>query len=211
MNKDKNVIFGAGGHGKVLLDVLLESKVTVCGFIDEDETKKGDVVNGLPVLGGWDYLKDNPSIKIALGIGNNKIREKVYRKAMDLGLKVVQAIHPKASISRFAKIGSGVVIMPGAVINANAILEEGVVVNTGATVDHDCRLNRFCHIWPGAHLAGTVEVGEYSYVGTGASVIQNIRIGSNAMIGAGAAVISDIKDGVTAVGVPAKAIKEDTI
>ncbi len=202
------VIFGSGGHGKVVLDVLLESGIDVKGYIDDDASKHGSVINGKKILGGWDYLAKNKGVKIALGIGNNKIRACVFEKAKELGMEVVNAIHPKAVVSRSVKLGCGIVIMPGAVVNTNTVIEDGVCVNTCASVDHDCRLKKFCHIWPGANLAGTVSVGEYSYVGTGASVIQNLRIGNNVMIGSGAAVISDIPDGTTAVGVPAKAIKE---
>ena len=207
--KDKVVIFGAGGHGKVILDILLESKANIAGFIDDDEKKTGQTIHGFEILGNWSYLRNKKSIKIALGIGNNKIRENIFKKAKSKGIKLYSAIHPKAVVSRQTKLGEGVVIMAGAVVNPGSILEDGVVVNTGATIDHDCCLKRFSHIWPGAHLAGTVHVGEFSYVGTGASVIQNIKIGSKVMVGAGAVVISNIPDGVTAVGVPAKIIKKN--
>ena len=203
----KTVIFGCGGQGKVALDILLESGVDVAGFVDEDGSKHGLIVNGKKILGGWDYLIKNKDMAIVLGIGNNRIRESVFKKAKEIDLKVVNAVHPKACISRTVKIGLGVVIMPGAVINTNTEIEDGVCVNTGASVDHDCYLGRFCQIGPGANLAGTVRVGEYSYVWTGASVIQNLKIGCNAVIGSGAAVIRDIPDGATAVGVPAKVVK----
>ncbi|MFA5097236.1 MAG: acetyltransferase [Candidatus Margulisiibacteriota bacterium] len=204
----KAVVFGSGGHGKVVLDILLESGVDVKGFIDDDVSKHGAVINGKKILGGWDYLMNNKGVKIALGIGNNKIRASVFEKAKELGIEVVNAIHPKAVVSRSVKLARGIVIMPGVVVSTDTAIEDGVCVNTCASVDHDCRLKQFCHIWPGANLAGAVEVGEYSYVGTGASVIQNLKIGNNAMIGSGAAVISNIPDRATAVGVPAKVIKE---
>ncbi len=201
------VIFGAGGHGKVVLDILLESKRKVVGFIDDNKAKKGKIINGYSILGGWDCLKGNKNIEIALGIGDNKVREELFNRAKKEGFPVTRAIHPRAIVSKTAKIGQGVVIMAGAVINPSVIIEDGVVINTGATVDHDCYLKKFCHIWPGANLAGTVIVGKYSYVGTGAAVIQNITIGDNTIIGAGAVVISDVSSGVTAVGVPSKTIK----
>jgi acetyltransferase EpsM len=206
--KEKILIFGAGGHGKVILDILIESGKEVLGFLDENQTKWKEKINGFEVLGGWDYLAGKSSLKIALGIGNNQIREKIYRMAKGKGIAIISAIHPRSVLSSHVVLGEGVVVMPGAVINAGSILEDGVVVNTGASVDHDCYLARFCQVWPGAHLAGTVRVGEFSYVGTGVSVIQNINIGKNVMVGAGAAVIANIPDNVTVVGVPARIIKE---
>jgi sugar O-acyltransferase (sialic acid O-acetyltransferase NeuD family) len=207
MKKEEVLIYGAGGHGKVVLEILLSNnKVKVLGFLDDQPKKTGLKIRGYKILGGWSYLKDNKGAKVVLGIGNNEIRKAIFEKMKKIGVKVETAIHAKSILSKDTKIGEGVVIMPGAIINPGVIIEEGVVVNTGATVDHDCRLRSFCQIWPGAHLAGSVEVGALSYIGTGAAVTQNIKIGKNVTIGAGAAVISNISDNVVAVGVPAKEI-----
>lgn len=205
----KVIIFGAGGHGKVVLDILMEANADILGFIDEDQNKIGQEISGFTVLGNWSYLKKDSSVRIALGIGDNKIRKTIFDQAKKMGLPIASAIHPKAVVSRQARLGEGVVIMPGAVVNAGVTLEEGVVVNTGATVDHDCYLKRFSQVWPGSHLAGAVKIGEYSYVGTGSSVIQNITIGSNSIIGAGAAVVTDIPSNVVAAGIPAKILRRN--
>jgi len=209
MNKDRIIIFGAGGHGRVVLDVLLESGADVMGFLDDDKIKIGLEIRGVGVLGDLAYVKNKGEFKLALGIGDNKVRESIFKRTETLGVDVCSAIHPKAIVSKDVKIGRGVVVMPGAIINAGAVLEDGVVVNTGATVDHDCYLERFCQIWPGAHLAGTVRVGEFSYVGIGAAVIQNITIGKNTILGAGAVIISDTPDNVTIAGNPGKVIKKN--
>jgi sugar O-acyltransferase (sialic acid O-acetyltransferase NeuD family) len=196
------VIMGAGGHGRVVLEILFAAGKRVRGFLDDDPGKKGTMVSGLPVLGTLAVLKRGTPL--ALGIGGNAARATVYRRALSAGLKVVSAVDPRAVVSPSARIGTGVVIMPGAVVNAGAVLEEGVVVNTSASIDHDCHLHRFSQIWPGAHLAGNVTVGELSYVGTGAAVIPGVTIGKRSIVGAGAAVIRNVPDGVAVVGVPAK-------
>jgi len=177
MKKDKIVIFGAGGHGKVVLDILIESGMTILGFIDDDKAKIGQKIRGFNVLGDFAYFEKKKSVTLVLGIGNNVIREKIFNKAKNMGIGITSAVHPKAIVSKDVKLGEGVVIIPGAVINSGTVLEDGVVINTGASVDHDCYLGRFSQVWPGAHLAGSVRVGEFSYIGTGAAVIQNINIG----------------------------------
>lgn len=207
--KEKILIFGAGGHGKVVLDILLETDVDVIGFLDDDRNKIDFKIRGIKVLGGFSYLENKKNIGIALGIGDNKIRENIFKAVKKIQLPLASAIHPKTVISKNVQLGQGVVVMAGVVINPGAILGDGVVVNTGATVDHDCYLKKFSQVWPGAHLAGSVRVGEFSYIGTGASIVNNIKIGKNVIIGAGAAVVSDIADDVVAVGVPAKVIKNN--
>jgi len=206
--KEKVLIFGAGGHGKVVLEIALSrGDVEILGFLDEDERKIGLEIRGYKVLGSWEYISEVDKTKIALGVGDNKVRYRFFEKIKTLGLELITLIHKGAIVSDDVELGEGVVIMPGVVINPGVTIEDGVVVNTGATVDHDCCLKRFSHIWPGANLAGGVTVGEFSYVGTGAAVIQNIKIGKNSIIGAGAVVIRDIPDNVVVAGVPAKEIR----
>jgi len=210
MSQEAVLIFGAGGHGKVVLDILRSAAVEVVGFLDEDARKEGATIGGLRILGGWDYLERHPGSAVALGVGNNRIRARLYAELTEAGHGAVTAIHARATIGGQVQVGPGVVVMPGAVVNAGSILEAGCVVNTGATVDHDCRLAEFSQVWPGAHLAGAVTVGAGSYVGTGAAVIPNVTIGCNVMIGAGAAVVNDLPDDAVAVGVPARIIRMQT-
>lgn len=206
--KDQIFIYGGGGHGKVVLDILLEAQQDVLGFIDDDLKKVGQKINGFPVLGDLAYVAGNKPAKVVIAVGDNEIRKKLYDRAVQKGIGIANAIHPRAVVSKSATIGQGVVIMAGAVINPSVTIEDGVVVNTGATVDHDCCLKRFCHIWPGANLAGTVNIGELAYVGTGAAVIPNIKIGDHVMIGAGSVVIADVPADVTVVGVPTRIVKK---
>ena len=205
----KILIYGSGGHGKVVLEILLTAGFPIAGFIDDNENQHNKIVNTYSVLGSLAMKKDmTDRYSVVLGIGNNQIRKKTYEQAKTLGFEIVSAVHRSAIIASTVKLGEGVVVMPGAVINTDSVIGTGAVVNTGATVDHDCILSAFCQIWPGANLAGSISVGELSYVGTGSAVIQNIKIGNNVMIGAGSAVITDIPDHSTAVGVPAKIIKK---
>ena len=49
------LLLGGGGHGRVVLDALLSSGVRVSGVLDPD-LKVGDLVFGVPVMGGDEYL-----------------------------------------------------------------------------------------------------------------------------------------------------------
>lgn len=48
-------------------------------------------------------------------------------------------------------------------------------------------------------------------IGVGAVILNNVTIGKGAKIGANAVVTCDVPDGATAVGIPAKIIKEKRI
>lgn len=204
-------VVGGGGHGKVVIDALFSAgDCVIAGVIDDDEKKLGRQVLGVPIVGSCaqlssladDYRVDG----IALAVGENYIREQLFRRVKAAGLAIFRVIHPNACISRFAVLGEGVVVLAGSVINPGSVVGDNVCVNTCASIDHDCHLGYSCHVFPNATLAGGVHVGEFSYIGTGAVVIPNRRIGRFAYVGAGAVVIDDVAEGVTVAGVPARKI-----
>jgi len=206
-------IIGAGGHAKVVYDSLRLSLRkrgggAVVGFLDDDSRLWGSTVMGLPVLGPIDRIADFAVDAVIIGIGANRTRNRLYEWAKAAGYPFVNAIHPTAVISEDAALGEGVAIFGTVVVNPGSVVGNNVILNTGCTVDHDCSIADHVHIAPGGHLAGGVSVGEGTFVGTGASIIPYRKIGRWSIIGAGGVVLEDIGDQVTAVGVPAKMIKE---
>jgi len=205
------VIIGAGGHGKVVLDILRAQGVyKPIGFVDADTALAGTQVCGLTVIGPANVLPKLRQQKIkaaVVAIGDNRPRVHYARLVREAGFELVNAIHPSASISPTAVLGTNIVIAAQAVVATEARLHDSVLINTGAIVDHECVIDEGAHICPGVCLAGRVHVGACAFVGLGANVIQCLSIGQGAAIGAGAAVIHDIPDYATAVGVPARVIK----
>jgi len=205
-NKLSIVLYGAGGHGKVVADAVeREGRFAIAGFLDDRAT--GDCF-GISVLGGRDLI---PTLKgkgidgAIVSIGAGDVRQSVQRRLKEAGLGIVTICHPSAQVARGASIGEGTVLMPGAVVGPDAVVGEGCIINTSATVDHDCTIGAFTHIAPGAHLAGGVRIGAHTHIGIGSSVKEEVTIGSNVMIGAGSVVIDHLPDNCTAYGVPAKA------
>jgi UDP-perosamine 4-acetyltransferase len=210
------LLLGAGGHGKVVLDILRAAgEYNPVGFVDADPALAGTSVGGVPVLGAVNLLgklKQKHKLKAAIvSIGDNRARRTYATLLLKHGFELINAIHPSAVVSPSARLGRNVAIAAGAVICADAQIGDSVIVNTSAVVDHECRIAEGVHIAPGALLAGRVQVGAGAFIGLGAKVIQCLTIGENATIGAGAAVIEDISPNTTAVGVPARIIKSSQI
>ena len=195
MNK-KVIIIGAGGHGRVVADIVKLNGDEVVGYLDDNKT---GCVNGIEVLGTNQDIGKFDCYYFA-AIGDNQTRQKIMQK----DVKWYTAIHPSAVIAQDAKISCGVVIMANAVVNPGSVIGKGTIINTAATVDHDNVIGDFVHLSPGVHLAGTVTVKERTWVGIGAIVINNVTICSDAMIGAGTVVAKDITECGTYVGVPAR-------
>lgn len=201
-NNKKLVIYGAGGHAKVVLDSALLSGYAVAGFIDDDRSKKGNIINGFEILGDGIDLADNNLFIIA--IGENEFRKERQNEISSKGLEVATVIDPSSVISPTVSIGRGSQILPKAVINANAHIAEGVIVNTAAVIEHDCIIEEFCHIAPGSILLGKCSVGRKSMIGAGSIVKPGIKIGNNVTVGAGSVVTKDIEDNSVVMGIPAR-------
>ena len=205
----KNVIvLGAGGHAKVVIELLRASGYQVDYCVGSQDSANNCM--GVPVLIGDEHLKDlreNGYSLVFPAIGSNSLRARLGKYVLELGYGFVNAISPAAIISSSVKLGRGVAIMAGAVVNAESQISDLAIINTGAAVDHDCHIGFAAHCAPRTALAGCVRVGDLAFLGIGVSVIPGITIGENSTIGAGATVVSDIPRGVVAVGIPAKIIK----
>jgi UDP-perosamine 4-acetyltransferase len=205
------LIVGAGGHGKVVLEILRAAgQYHPVVFVDADPALTGAVVHDLPVIGGINQLgklrKKNIQHAI-VAIGDNRARRRYATMLIEHGFKLINAVHPTAVISATATLGGNVVVAAGAVVCTDARIGDSVIINTAAVVDHECQIADAAHICPGALLAGRVRVGEAAFIGLGAKVIQCLTIGAYSIVGAGAVVIEDLPPRCTAVGVPARLIQ----
>jgi acetyltransferase EpsM len=193
-------LYGAGGHAKVVADILECSGKTVAGVFDDDLAKQFWDFPNLTFPGPFNFLSD----ELILSIGNNITRKKI---SMRIPASYGMAVHPSAIISTHSSISEGSVVMGGALINADSHVGKHCIINSHASVDHDCILEDFVHISPNATICGSVFVGECSHIGAGAIIIPGKKIGANVTIGAGTVVISDVPDGIVVVGNPARIIK----
>jgi UDP-N-acetylbacillosamine N-acetyltransferase len=212
MSSQRVFVYGGGGHGKVVADILLfREDLQFAGFVDDKRELRGQSILGLPVLGDGDWLEQEcrrEQVGVVLGVADNFIRQKIADKCVRWGAKLVTLVHPGASVSKSARLEVGTVVMTQAAINPCARVGSGAIVNTGAVVEHDVEVGDFAHVAPNAVLSGTSRLGKLSHLGVGAVVIQCVSVGSETIIGAGSVVVRDIQSEVIAYGVPARVIRK---
>ena len=99
-------------------------------------------------------------------------------------------------IGQGAEFGEGFVILHsvGVVINGAVKAGNNLIIEHGVTI--------------GAEKYKIPKIGNNVFIGAGAKIIGPVIIGDNVKIGANAVVVNDIPSHSTAVGIPAKVIKQ---
>ncbi len=205
MNDKQVYILGAGGHAKVVISTLQAKGYQVAGIYDDDPALTDTHILNVPVIGAIKNLPQNFSEQAAVGIGDNQTRQNIVQRFPQS--EWVTVVHPSATVEPSAELGAGTVVFAGAVIQSHARIGNHVILNTSCSVDHDCIVGDYCHLAPKTCLAGIVTVEEGVFMGISSSAIPQVKIGAWSVLGAGCVAIREVPAGVTAVGVPAKIIK----
>lgn len=194
------IIYGGGGHGKSLIDLLRQLHIyRILGIVD-DGIPAGTQILGLPVLGGAEILAGlyQQGVRLAVnavgGIGNIQVRLQVFENLRQAGLACPAVVHPTAHVEPSATLASGVQVFAQAYVGSAAQVGFGAIINTGAILSHDCVIGEVANISPGAILAGEVEVGRAALVGMGATLNLRVKVGAWARIGNGATVKEDVPE-----------------
>lgn len=191
-------IIGAGGHGKVIAEIILLNSLKIRSFIDEDRTKEEVLKFKVEHTFPCEY------VNAIIAIGDN-LKRKIFSQRLNYNFCTL--IHPKSVISMFCKLGYGTVVMGGVTVNVDARIGNHVVLNTNSSVGHDCIIGDYVHVAPNAALAGNVRVGEGTLIGMGSCIKQGVKIGKWCIVGAGTVIVNDIPDRAIIYGNPGKVLR----
>jgi sugar O-acyltransferase (sialic acid O-acetyltransferase NeuD family) len=207
----KNIlVFGSGGHAKVVIDIIeKEKKYNIKGLVN-NFNKHNEEILGYRIIGD-DSSIDNlvkkyeifgGIIAIADNFKRLEMRDKIIKKIPSF--KFVNCFHPNSVIGKDVNFGEGSVVMAGAIINSCSSILDNCIINTNSSIDHDCIMRDFSSIAPNATIGGGVVVGAYSFVGIGANVLHNIIVEENCIIGGGSVVCENTIQDSIYFGSPAK-------
>jgi len=210
----KILIFGAGGHSRVVADIILkQGEYKIFGFIDNN-VPIGTKIMGSKVLGNdsglAQILKDNDIHEGVIAIGDNYLRKKVAEKILNYksDFNFINCIHPYASIALDVKIGSGNVFMAGSIVNSSTKIGSHCIFNTNSSIDHDNNIENFVSLAPNSTTGGNVNIGDLTSIGMSANILENISVKSNCLIGANSLINKDTRSFSVYFGSPAKYIRE---
>lgn len=196
MEKQKLYIYGIGRLADYVAYVFeYDSEYKVEGFCMEqdyiennpEQCGKCKVFEDMEDV----FLKDKCSLFIA--VGNNVIREKIFKTARRKGITLATYISTRSStwpnmeIGINCFIGEGSVIQPFVQIGDNSIL-------FGARLGHHTTLGNHV-LLSGPTIGGNVKIGDLTFIGLNAVVLQNLEIGAKNIIGMGVSIKNSTGEG----------------
>lgn len=185
--KDKLLLVGAGGLGRVTLEHAMGKYQ--CLFVD-DSYPVGMEICGAPVVGA---IADLPALRkeyqlLVVTIGNNVLREELYAQADALDYEFPNILARTAYVSPFAQLGWGCILLNNAVVQNGAQIGNGSILNVGAEAHHDCTIDDFALIYTNSVIRTGATVGKRAKIGSTVTVSNFAAVPEDAVIPDGSVV-----------------------
>jgi sugar O-acyltransferase (sialic acid O-acetyltransferase NeuD family) len=197
---------------QLLAQQRANSRFQPMGFIDNDPEKWGQSFIDLPVLGGFavvpGILEDDPRARfVNLITGSTKARFETSAELSRLGCRFTNLVHPSIDLTD-VELGVGNYIQDGVILQAGVSIGNNTSVHIASLIAHESVLGSSVFVAHACSVSGEVTIGDGAFVGTNSTIIPRRTIGKWATVGAGAVVTKDVAAGATAVGSPARVVRQ---
>lgn len=196
MNNKKLFIYGVGRLAEYASYVFkFDSEYIVEGYCIEKEYLQKNIKDDseIEVFEDIENLLSNNDYYMFIAVGNNVVRERIYRRAKEKGIKMATYISSKAStwpnlvVGDNCFIGEGSVLQPYVKIGVNSILFDASLGHHTIVGDHV--------LLSSSTTGGNVQIGNYTFIGLNSMVSQNLVIGPKNIIGMGVAIKTSTGEG----------------
>ena len=202
------VIVGASGFAKEIEWLIKRiNSVTPCwNFLGYINNGAGDS----NIIGDDEYLCNySNELYVVVAIADTALRHRLAGLfSGNERLKFPNLIDPSVIMSESVLTGRGNIICAGSVLTVGIEIGDFCIINLDCTIGHGVVMEDFVTVNPSVNISGNVQLAQGVSVGTGSQILPGRFVGMNTVIGAGSVVIKDIPNDCTAVGVPAKIIKD---
>lgn len=207
MNNKPLILVGGGGHCKSVIDVAESAGYTILGILDKPE-EVGKQVLAYKVIGTDDDIPqyvDKVEFVITVGqIKSSALRHKIAERIEKAGGKYATIIASDATVSKYATIGEGTVVLHKCVVNADAKIGKNCIINTMANIEHEVEIGDFCHISTGVMMNGSSSIGNDGFIGSQSIVNQCVMIRGGVCIASQSLVRKNVESPGVYIGVNAE-------
>ena len=151
------LIIGAGSFSTEVEELAHLQGFTDIAFLDD---KNPLAIGTMQDIG---KVRDQYDTAI-VALGNNEIRRQFHEQLILHNYNIPILIHPTAYVSPDAQLSHGCIIRTHAVVSRYVKLGEGVIVNIGSLIDHHCEVGAFSMILPGAVVRNSVKIAPGTWV-----------------------------------------------
>lgn len=207
------IIIGVDGFAREVAWLVerinhVESTWNLSGYLVDDESERGELINGYPVLGTTADIVNHPNAWYICAIDSSAGRRQMVERVSGMldSIRFATLVDPSALMSGLVSVGEGSIICANTIATVNIEIGRHVISNLDCTIGHDAVLGDFVTLCPSVNISGNTYIGAGTELGMGSQVIEKKTVGHDTVVGAGAVVVRDLPDYCTAVGAPAKPI-----
>lgn len=202
----KVIIVGAGGHAAEIDDYIgfynerenrQSETYDIIGFLDDNPKSYEAYAFTAPYLGSIKTHEIQVEVHYLIAIANITYRKPVIESLKAKGAVFTSFIHPSATISKSAVLGSGLIIAPNVNIGPNVQIGDFNMINSRASIGHDSVIGDYNFITPNVCFSGFTKIGNENMFGINSATIPAITVGSNNKIAAGMVLDKNIEDNTT--------------
>jgi acetyltransferase-like isoleucine patch superfamily enzyme len=191
------LIGGALGATQVL-DILQKSEMRkAVAILDDDRSKWGSDLQGVPMIGGTDRLptlfaeKAFDAAIITIGTSINA-RVKFRELCAAAGIPLANAIDPTAALLSGVQIGTGNVICAFCHFGNSTVIGDNNFISAHGSFDHHNVIGSDNTTGPSCVTSGLVRIGNRVKMGMGIHLEPRVEIGDDVQIASGAVILRSV-------------------
>ena len=203
---ERVAVIGAGLGAMQVLDILapgtcsqtlLRRQQQAVALVDDDRSRWGGRIAGVPVVGGSEQLEElfaNGRFDTAvISIGSSVSARTRFRELCEnLGIPLTNAIDRTARICTDVQLGRGNVICAYCHFGVGTRIGDNNVLSAYNSFDHHNVLGTDITTGPGCMTSGLVHIGDRVRLGTGIYVEPHLEIGEGAQVASGAVIVNSV-------------------
>jgi len=200
------LIVGAGGFGREVLSYIEDDNPVfrVKGFLDSRADALAGAPRNIPILG--DPLTYVPLADevFVVAQGDPRARFKFTEELRRRDVEFPIVAHPRANVSKHAKIERGCIIGPGVGISVEVHIGEFTCIQEYTVIGHDARIGNWCQINSHCTIAGRARIGNFVTIHPNSVITNRAVIGDGVTVASGSVVVGHIPPDITVLGNPAR-------